>query len=378
MPSVAIIGTRGYPSYYGGFETAVRRLAPYLVDQGWDVTVYSRPGAVREDDPGRDPRVMSVETWGIQKKSLSTLTHGLSAARHAAKRQPDVALVMNVANGYWLPILRNAGIPTVVNVDGIEWDRAKWGGVAKWMFRTGARLTARHADELIVDARAIGDRWERDFGRNGTFLPYGGDEPSPLPTPLGLPHKRYVLAVARFVPENSIGEFFDAVPSIAESAPVVLVGSTGYGGELDQRAEELASQHANVHWLGHVSDDDLLFGLWQHCGVYFHGHTVGGTNPALVQAMAAGAPIIARETIYNSEVLNDPSQTCGPAPEQIRGAILRLLGDPSAQSAASLRNVERARALYSWPAICSGYEAVLRAVAGQQNSITDPAREASV
>lgn len=363
MPSVAIIGTRGYPSYYGGFETAVRRLAPFLVEAGWDVTVYSRPGATRDDDPNLDSRVTSVVTWGIEKKSVSTLTYGLTAARHAAKAKPDVALVMNVANGYWLPILKNAGIPTIVNVDGIEWDRAKWGVLARWAFRTGARLTAKHATELIVDARAIGRRWESEFGRNGVFLPYGGDEQAPMPTPLDLPYRGYVLVVARFVPENSIGEFFDAVPAIASSAPVVIVGSSGYGGDLDERAAQLASTHSNVHWLGHISDDDLLAALWQNCGVYFHGHSVGGTNPALVQAMASGAPIVARRTVYNTEVLDDPSQTVDHTAAAIIEGVESMLSDSNKQERASYRNQQRARQEYSWNSICSGYERALAVLA---------------
>ena len=140
--SVAIIGTRGYPSYYGGFETLIRRLGPYLVDAGWDVTVYGRPGAVKTDDPLLDPRVSSVMTKGLETKSLSTFSYGLTSSLSAARRKPDVALIMNVANGYWLPLLRSRGIPTVVNVDGIEWERAKWGTNAKRVFRGGARLTA--------------------------------------------------------------------------------------------------------------------------------------------------------------------------------------------------------------------------------------------
>src|SRR3954462_2090079 len=96
-PRVAIMGTRGYPSYYGGFETLVRTLAPFLTDQGWDVTVYGRPGATRPDDPLRDPRVETLTTTGCETKSLSTLSYGLTSCLHAARRKPDVALVMNVA-----------------------------------------------------------------------------------------------------------------------------------------------------------------------------------------------------------------------------------------------------------------------------------------
>lgn len=362
MPSVAIIGTRGYPSYYGGFETAVRRLAPYLADAGWDVTVYGRPGAVREEDAQRDQRVHSVFTRGIESRSLSTLSYGYTAVRDAARRKVDAALVMNVANGYWLPMLKRAGIPSLVNVDGIEWDREKWGGVAKKAFYVGAKLTAKYGTELVVDARAIGDRWLAEFGRNGVFLPYGGESVEPLETPLGLERRGYVLMVARFVPENSIDEFFKAIPEIQQSAPVILVGSTGYGGEFDRRAETLANEFESVQWLGHVSDDKLLAGLWQNCGVYFHGHSVGGTNPALVQAMASGAPIIARNTVYNSEVLNDASQTTAPTVSAITASIRSMLADPAAQERASQRNVSRAREHYGWNAICAGYESSLRSL----------------
>lgn len=371
MPSVAIIGTRGYPSYYGGFETAVRKLAPYLADEGWDVTVYGRPGATRPDDPHRDPRVRSIETRGIESKSLSTLSYGFSAVRDSIRRRADVALVMNVANGYWLPMLRRASIPTLVNVDGIEWDRAKWNRVAKRAFFQGAKLTAKYADELVFDANAIGDRWRRDFDRGGTFLPYGGDCWDDLQVPLQLDPRGYILLVARFVPENTVAEFFEAVPRLQELAPVVLVGSAGYGGELDARAADLAHTYSNVHWLGHVSDDSLLASLWQHAGVYFHGHSVGGTNPALVQAMALGAPIIARETIYNSEVLDDPSQLCRATSAEIIAGISSLLADPNEQERMSVENMARAASHYSWDTICAGYERTLRGLLRSQRHGAD-------
>ena len=118
--SVAIIGTRGYPSFYGGFETLVRKLAPYLADRGWDVTVYSRPGATSEAPDHMHPGVTSVTTKGLESKSLSTLTFGATSVFDAARRKPDVALVMNVANGYWLPMLRARGIPRCSTSTGLS------------------------------------------------------------------------------------------------------------------------------------------------------------------------------------------------------------------------------------------------------------------
>ncbi|GAA1690988.1 glycosyl transferase [Mycolicibacterium murale] len=360
MPSVAIIGTRGYPSYYGGFETAVRKLSPYLVEKGWDVTVYGRKGSTRPSDPNFDPRVSSVETIGLETKSLSTLSYGLTASLDTLRRRPDVALVMNVANGYFLPILRTRNIPTLVNVDGIEWERAKWSPLAKRVFRTGAVCSARWSTKLVFDARAIEQYWQRTFRANGVFIPYGGDVPPLLPTPHGLTHRGYVLLVARFVPENSVPEFFKAVPVIAESYPVVIVGSSGYAGDLEESARKLSSEFSNVNWMGHVSDDSLLLSLWQHAGVYFHGHSVGGTNPALVQAMAAGAPIVARDTVYNREVLGTGGRYVAADPSNISQEILRLMGSVDELDQLHRDNIHRAESYYSWTQVCGAYEQSLR------------------
>lgn len=360
MPSVAIIGTRGYPSYYGGFETAVRQLAPFLAERGWDVTVYGRRGTTFPDDAARDPRVNSVLTRGVENKSLSTLTYGLSATRHAARAKPDVALVMNVANGYWLPLLHRAGIPTLVNVDGIEWDRAKWGRFAKATFRGGARMTAKFASRLVFDAREIGRRWETEFRVGGVFIPYGGDQLEKLlPLEDGLEHRKYVLLVARFVPENTVPEFLDAAEAIATDTDVVLVGSTGYGGELDQRARALAEKSPRVRWLGHLSDDQRLHSLWQHAGVYFHGHSVGGTNPALVQAMACGSPVLARDTVYNREVLGESGEFCAADAAQIADKVKSMLKSPGRLGQLSRANEDRSASEYSWLSVNSRYEASL-------------------
>ena len=163
--SVAIIGTRGYPSFYGGFETLVRKLAPFLADRGWQVTVYGRPhGTVISAQYQRED-IRSLTTKGIESKSLSTLTFGATSILDASKRRPDVALVMNVANGYWLPMLRWRRIPSVVNVDGIEWQRDKWSKLGKAVFKLGAQLTARFGDILISDSREIGAFWQKTFNR---------------------------------------------------------------------------------------------------------------------------------------------------------------------------------------------------------------------
>src|SRR5262249_46026383 len=142
-------------------------------------------------------------------------------------------------------------IPTVVNVDGIEWERDKWGQAAKTAFRTGARLTARFAGNLIFDSVEIGRRWSEDFNREGEFIPYGGSVPEAATNCVDwLPRRAYALMAARFVPENTVAEFFDAAEELSKRWDVVIVGTSGYGGELDERAERLAASNDRIHWLG--------------------------------------------------------------------------------------------------------------------------------
>ncbi len=267
--SIAIIGTRGYPNYYGGFETAVRFIAPALADDGWTVTVYGRRGGSDLTRGASDSRIRVVETWGVETKALSTLTFGLTAALHATFNRPDVAIVMNVANGFWLPLLRLRRIPILLNVDGLEWTREKWGRVAKAVFRAGAVASAKWATQLVADSRHIAAYWRDEFKRGSRFIPYGATERPDLPVPAGLQHRRYVLLVARFVEENTLTPFLDAAEELAEQHDVVIVGSAGYPSALDQRVAELASKTKRLSWLGHVADDDLLHALWQHCGAYF-------------------------------------------------------------------------------------------------------------
>lgn len=365
MPrTVAVIGTRGYPSYYGGFETAVRKIAPFLADNGWDVNVYCRPGSTKDSDATRDNRIRTTTTPGLESKSLSTLSFGLTSVLHSLREKPDVALVMNVANGFWLPLLKLRGIPSVVNVDGIEWERAKWNSLAKLVFKLGARLTARFGTILVSDSIEIQRRWKADFGRDSRFIPYGGEDSLPLEVVPGLEHDSYVLMVARFVPENTVSEFFQAAEDLARDYPVVIVGSSGYGDHLDEDAKALSDRHPNVTWLGHISDDRKLLSLWQHAAVYFHGHSVGGTNPALVQAMACGAPVVARDTVYNREVLGTPEHLVAPEAATIVTALRRMLADSGLRSRARKANKERANSHYNWAGVCGQYERALLAATG--------------
>jgi glycosyltransferase involved in cell wall biosynthesis len=363
----AVIGSRGYPSTYGGFETMVRHLAPFLVEQGHDVTVYDRrgqPGLILNDDG-----VRTVVTRGFDGNVTSTLSYGASAVRHATRERPDAALVLNVANGPYLPFLKRYGIPTVVNVDGLEWERDKWSALGKRAFLTGAQLSAKYATSLVFDAEAIGDYWRERFGVNGTFIPYGADVPATTPDPallseLNLVAGSYVLVVARLVPENSIDVFLDAVDALPQEIPVVVVGSSNKETAISARLAALVGERLNFSWLGHVNDQALLTALWAHCGLYFHGHTVGGTNPALLQALSCGAPVIAMDTVFNREVATGCADFVTPDAAALAKVLATRLRDQGWRGKMRLNGPQRVSERYTWLDVCQRYLATLEAAAG--------------
>lgn len=361
---VHILGTRGYPSSYGGFETLLRRLAPELVHRGHEVTVFDR-------DPSRAGRermtdgVRVYSSVGLGGTASSTLSHGLSSALVTARERPHVALVMNVANGFFLPALRARGVPVALNVDGIEWERDKWSPTGKRVFLAAAGATARWADSLIADSHAIAARWRTQFGRDSTFVPYGGDVDGEPPGPervveLGLVPGEYALIVARLVPENNVLTMLEA--ATLTGRPVVVVGSGAAGSQIESRVRA-AHDPPRVHALGHLSDQRLLSALWAHCGVYLHGHSVGGTNPALCQAMGLGAPVLANDTVFNREVLAREQALVPLVPRVIAARAMELLDSPTRRAEAAAHGRHRVAEVYNWDAVCTGYDKVLTEIA---------------
>lgn len=366
---IAILGSRGYPSSYGGFETLVRHLAPYLAQRGHRVVVFGRKRGGQYVDEADRPSadVTSVDTWGLETKSLSTLTHGFTSAVAARRTRPsfDAALVVNTANGYFLPVLKRRNIRTVVNVDGLEWERGKWGGLARSVFWHGARLSARYADVLVADSRSLQPYWSRTFARDTTFIPYGGDDDGPVApasalADFGLTPKAYALVVARLVPENNVEMIVDAFSAATSPWPLVVVGSANYSSPSVEHLRSLAvNQPQRVRLLGHVRDQRLLRRLWASCGVYLHGHSVGGTNPALLQAMGLGAPVVAYRSPYNLEVLRGDDWLFASSSELSSRLAAAFSWGPEqrlAREATSRRLVEEH---YRWASVCAQYEAAL-------------------
>jgi GT2 family glycosyltransferase/glycosyltransferase involved in cell wall biosynthesis len=377
---LAIVGSRGYPSHYGGFETLVRHLAPYLAEQGHAVTVYGHSGGARtrttEVSVGVGSAVTVRQTPGVDGKSTSTLTHGLTAFRDLTKGECDAALVLNVAHGFYLRQLAKAGIATCVNVDGVEWNRGKWGGVAQSAFWLGAHLTARYADALVLDSEALRPVWREQFGREGWYIPYGAPVLRGVGT-CGLERKRirphqYVLVVARIVPENNIDLLLDACDLLEDRPQIVVVGDGNYQHPTVNRLRSLHTE-GRVHWLGHINGDELLNELWAHAGVYWHGHSVGGTNPGLLQALGAGAPTLALDTPFNREVIVRDEQLMPGEPKDLAVAMSEVLGSAALAKQLSESGQEIIESRYSWSDVCRRYEDLLLSAADGGGAVDEVA-----
>jgi glycosyltransferase involved in cell wall biosynthesis len=366
---IAILGSRGFPSTYGGYETLVRRLAPYLVQAGHDVTVYCR----RRDEDRQiwiTEGVRCIATPGHDTKSLSTLTFGMTATLDASVRRFDSVLVLNIANGFWFPALRAARIPFAVNTDGIEWERGKWSHLGRATFRAGAWMTARNANALICDSRAIGAIWKKLYDRDSIFIPYGaelsGDVGRDRLDTMHLGDHPYLLVVARLAPENNVELTLDALDLIGDRAPrAVIVGSANFESPVEMRLRKMEAT-GRLLWLGHVADQQLLAQLWAHCSVYVHGHSVGGTNPALLQALGAGAPTLVLDTPFNTEVLPHPEYWFPNDAQVLADRIQFITTSRSQQEAMIQRGRAVVRERYTWESVCQAYADTLAKVASRQ------------
>ncbi len=362
LAKLAIIGSRGFPSTYGGYETLVRYLARHMVRAGHEVTVYCRA----RDENRRiwiTEGVRCVATPGRDTKTLSTLSFGLTSIADASFRRFDAALVLNIANGFWVPALRAARIPFAVNTDGIEWEREKWNAAGKAAFKAGAHMTAKTAPALVCDSEAIGAIWKDLFGRSSVFIPYGGDV---VETPgrdrldaVGFDDTPYILVVARLAPENNVELTLDAVERLnGERMKTVIVGSANFDSPIEHRLKALAKSGA-VTWLGHVDDQRLLTQLWANSAAYIHGHSVGGTNPALLQALGAGAPTLALDTPYSREVLSADDQLFPHDAEALAERIRGVIQDANLQEVMRKRGRKIIQERYTWQDVCERYTDLL-------------------
>jgi len=366
--SVALIGSRGIPGRYGGYETLLEELATRLVERGFRVTVYCRSHSTpRSLTSFRGVDLVVLPT--VRTKYLDTPVHTLLSCFHAMGGGYDAALVVNSANALFVPLLRLGGVPVALHVDGIEKRRAKWGPVGRGVYALSERLACVLPDELVTDAEVIRRHYLDRYGAESVPIAYGVD-PRPIPdggdtgvlARLGLESRRFFLYVSRFEPENNPHRVAEAYRSVGGDLPLVMVGGAPYAGEFI--AGFTRGADPRVLFPGAIYGEGYRE-LLSHALAYIHATEVGGTHPALVEAMGYRNCSVVNDTPENREVTGDAGLYFRAAePVTLAERLDWVRQHPDEARRLGIRAGERAAGLYSWERVTGLYARLFERLAG--------------
>lgn len=363
---IAMIGTRGVPAAYGGFETAIEEVGKRLVARGHEVVVYCRRGPV--DSPAEHLGMRLVHLPALRMKIAETLSHSALSVLHAiTRRRPaDAAFVFNAANSPFVPFLHARGIPVALHMDGLEWKRQKWSGAGKRYYRLAEGWGVQHADAMIADAQGIADYYTREFQAPTELITYGAPiierAAEHRLAELGLHRHGFHLVVARFEPENHVDLVVEGYSASDARLPLVVVGSAPYAEEYSARIGAIAASDPRIQLLGGIWDQELLDQLYANARSYVHGHSVGGTNPSLLRAIGAGTAVVAFDVSFNREVVREHGRYFDDA-AGVRREIEAVEADAAGSDADGAALRERAREHYDWDVVASAYEDLARKIA---------------
>jgi len=351
---IAILGTRGIPANYGGFETFAEELSTRLVARGHDVVVYCR---TRHSEPSyRGVHLQYLPT--IHHKYFDTIAHTFVSTLHLIQHPVDVALYCNGANAIFTLLPRAAGIPVALNVDGIERKRKKWNRLAKAWYLMSEYLSTFCPNVVVTDAETIQAYYVERYRKETRFIPYGANlgklETTATLDALRLDPGRYFLYVSRMEPENHPLEVRQAFEKVKTDMKLALIGDAPYAQDYILRVRDTPDPRlvmpGAIYGQGYRE-------LGSHCFAYIHATEVGGTHPALIEAMGRGALVLYRNTPENAEVAGAAGI---PFEDDLKEKIELALSMPEAERDC-LRNraVQVVRERYSWDAVTSAYEALL-------------------
>ena len=366
---VAILGGRGIPANYSGFDTLIEELSARLVARhGMDVTVYCRRHYY-EQRPATHRGARCVYLRAVRGKGLESIYHTSRSVLHAMFRRFDVAFVVDPANAPFAWPLRMLGTPTVFHTDGLGWMRSKWSGLARRYYRWVEGFCARTATALVTDARAMQRYYQTTWGRDSTFLAYGSESQGGV-SDEGLARfsvrpRDYYLAVARLEPENNAEVLVREHLASGVARPLLVVGGARYRTAWHERL--FATACDRVRFVGGVYEPAILNGLYANCRAYVHGHEVGGTNPGLLRAMAHGAPVLAVDCEFNREVAADGGRYFGKAAGEGAALLRSVDGDDAALLRLGSAAKARADSAYRWDDVADGYADLFRSVARRRD-----------
>ncbi|MEO6656087.1 MAG: DUF1972 domain-containing protein [Pyrinomonadaceae bacterium] len=361
---LAILGTRGIPANYGGFETFAEELSARLVERGHEVTVYCRAhhvGKNKTDYRGVNLKVLPT----VRHKYFDTVVHTLLSALIAVPKRFDVVLICNAANSPFIPILTSTGTPVAINVDGLERKRKKWNWIGSLYYRICERLSVWFATVVVTDARVIQEYYLTRYGAATTFIAYGAEtkreKNASALGQYGLEPERYFLYVSRLEPENNAAMVISAFKVLDSDLKLVIVGDAPYANDYKAHLIKLAADDTRIIFTGFVFGDNYR-ALQQNAYAYIHATEVGGTHPALIEAMGYGNCVLSLATPENLEVIGDaalPYTDTGGLTAKLHeiGADKELVG--------RFRNraQEHIRDNYSWETVTDKYEQLFAKIA---------------
>jgi glycosyltransferase involved in cell wall biosynthesis len=357
---IGLVGVRGIPALYSGFETAATEICTRLAARGHHVTVYCRRGYGDESE---------ATYQGVHKRYLpslpisigETLSHSLLALIDTLRDPPDVLIVFNPANMPLLVLPHFSGIPYAVNVDGLEWRRTKWPLIGRGYFYFACWLSARMAPWIIADSRAIQRLYKDRWGADSTFATYGtGLTWSQRPELLqkyDLTPGSYFVVVARLEPENNTNLITEAFAEVATDKQLIIVGGTRYRSAYVE-ALKRETTDPRIRFLGGIYDQEELNEILCNTFAYVHGHMVGGTNPVLLQALGAGSCVLYLDHEYgfNGEVVAEAGIAFRRDVADLRNRMQALVDDPASAEPFRAMARERVRTEYSWDTVADQYE----------------------
>ena len=352
---VAILGTRGIPARYGGFETLADQLSKGLVERGYDVVVYCRKPFTAPDDT-YDRRIRRVILPTISHKYFDTVFHTFLSVLHVLFTQTEAVLICNVANSPFAWIPRIVGKPTALNVDGLDRKRRKWNFLGQSFLHLCEAVSVFTPTRLVTDAVVVQQYYWTRYRKKSDMIGYGAE---PLSTntnhlgSFGLSSRRYILYVARLEPENNPELVIGAYRSLGTNWPLVIVGGNNYQPAYVRQLQSLADNR--VIFTGPVYGDSY-WSLQRNAGVFVFAGEIGGIHPALVEAMAAGNAILYLDTPANHETVRDCGISFRAEKGELATKIKELIAAPEQLTAFRERAQQVAREVYSWEKVVDQYE----------------------
>ena len=358
--TLLILGTRGVPANHGGFETFAERYALYLAERGWNVSVYCQEDVEEITQPVRTDVWCGVNRIFIQtarKGGLGALDFDWKCVRDALSR-PGVCLVLGYNGAAFLPILRLFGRKIFTNMDGIEWKRPKWSLPVRGWFFVNEWIAAWTSQRLIADHPAIADHLATRRPRSATVvIPYGGDAIAAASTAplgkLGLEPGKYLVSIARIEPDNNIATLVRAFSAKPRGVKLVVLGKLDDDNAYHREVRAAAS--GEVVFPGPIYNSETVHALRRHARAYMHGHTVGGTNPSLVEALWAGNAVIAHDNAYNRWTAGAAALTFNDE-ASCEAAVARVIADDTLVKHLSAAARARAAEAFNWRDVLMAYE----------------------